>query len=227
MPEMPVPLPRMCSLLAHELRSPLSVIQGYIRLLQRQREPGHPEMVMLEAMLDATGRLTSMARQASDLGNWLTGLQTRPLGPVPITALTDALADRLQGRNPAIVMKPVGPLEPVPTLRADPAALAGAILALAESMHRDDESAVIEVSLTDPLADGSAGLTLGPGPSAPESAAAPSRSTPLRAPSFDRGGAGLALVAASHVFDEHGASITPDTEPGRIVIRFPHSGGAQ
>ena len=202
------------------------MIQGYIRLLQRQREPGHPEMVMLEAMLDATGRLTSIARQASDLGNWLTGLQTRPFGPVPITAVTDALADRLRSGHPAIAMKPVGPLEPVPTLRADPAALANAILALAEAMHRDDESAVIEVSMLDPLADGSAGLRLGATPSAPESAA-PSRSTPPRAPSFDRGGAGLALVAASHVFDEHGASIAPAAEPGHIVIRFPHSGGAQ
>ena len=62
MTAMPVPLPRMCSVLAHEIRTPLSVLQGYIRLLQRQREPGHPEHAMLEAMLSATGQITAIAR---------------------------------------------------------------------------------------------------------------------------------------------------------------------
>lgn len=224
---MPVSLPRMCSVLAHELRSPLSVIQGYIRLLQRQRDPGHPDMAMLDAMLDATGRLTTIARQASDLGTWLTGLETRPLEQVPMTAVTDALSERLRHDTPAIVLLPVPATGPTPSLRADPGALAGAILALAEAMHRDDESAVIEISVTDPQSDGCAGVTLGPVTSARDSAASPSRPIPHRAPSFDRGGAGLALIAASQVFDEHEASITPADEPGHIVIRFPHSGGAK
>jgi light-regulated signal transduction histidine kinase (bacteriophytochrome) len=222
---MPVPLPRMCSVLAHELRSPLSVLQGYIRLLQRQREAGHPEIPMLEAMLDATGRLTTIARQASDLGNWLAAVEARPLAPIPVTAVTDALAERLRNASPAIALLPV-PSTPL-TLRADSGVLAGAILALAESMHRDNESAVIEISLIDSQADGSVGFALGPAASAPGSATSPNRSTPAREPSFDRGGAGLALVAASHVFDEHGASFETATEPGHIVIRFPHSGGSQ
>jgi hypothetical protein len=214
----------MCSVLAHELRSPLSVLQGYIRLLQRQREPGHPEMAMLEAMLDATGRLTTIARQASDLGNWLGAVEARPFGPVAVTAVTDALADRLRNMPPAVALLPV-PATPL-TLRADPAALAGAIVALAESMHRDNESAVIEISVLDSQADGSVGFALGPASSTTGTASSPGR--PMSpGPSFDRGGAGLALIAASHVLDQHGASFDATTAPGHIVIRFPHPGGSQ
>jgi hypothetical protein len=200
----------MCSVLAHELRSPLSVLQGYIRLLQRQREPGHPEMAMLEAMLDATGRLTTIARQ--------------PFGPVAVTAVADALADRLRNMPPAVALLPV-PATPL-TLRADPAALAGAIVALAESMHRDNESAVIEISVLDSQADGSVGFALGPASSTTGTASSPGRPT-SPGPSFDRGGAGLALIAASHVLDQHGASFDATTAPGHIVIRFPHPGGSQ
>jgi hypothetical protein len=215
----------MCSVLAHELRSPLSVLQGYIRLLQRQREAGHPEIPMLEAMLDATGRLTTIARQASDLGNWLAAVEARPLGSVPVAAVTDALAERLRNASPTIALVP-SPSTSL-ALRADPAVLAGAILALAESMHRDDESAVIEISLIDPGPGGSVAFAIGPAASAPGSTTSPNRPTSPREPSFDRGGAGLALPPPAHVLDQHRASIETAAAPGHVVIRFPHPGGSQ
>ncbi|MCC7044443.1 MAG: hypothetical protein IT183_11310 [Acidobacteria bacterium] len=202
----------------------MSVLQGYIRLLQRQREAGHPEIAMLDAMLDATARLTTIARQASDLGNWLAAIEARPFGSVPVTAITDALAERLRHASPTIALLPI-PSTSL-TLRADPGVLAGAILALAESMQRDNESAVIEISLIDSPADGSVAFAIGPAPSASGAATAPHRPTSPREPSFERGGAGLALIAASHVFGEHSASIETSAEPGHVVIRFPHPGGS-
>jgi hypothetical protein len=54
----------------------------------------------------------------------------------------------------------------------------------------------------------------------------PSRTGAHRALSFDRGGAGLALIAASHVLDAHGVSIEP-ADSGEISIRFPREGGSQ
>jgi signal transduction histidine kinase len=50
---MRVELPSLLSVLAHELRSPLRVLQGYLGLMLRQREAGHPDVQMLVALLDA------------------------------------------------------------------------------------------------------------------------------------------------------------------------------
>jgi light-regulated signal transduction histidine kinase (bacteriophytochrome) len=227
MPHMPVPLPRMCSILAHELRSPLSVLQGYIRLLQRQRDPAHPDVPMLDAMLEATGRLTVIARQASDLGNWLTGQQSRPFDDVPVSAITDAIANRLDQESRAIVMGAAPAAAGDVTLRADPSAAVDAILALAVSMHRDDESATIEIRVSDPIEGGSVDVSLHALTPPRERVSSSTGALPRRPLSFDRGGAGLALVAASYVLDAHGVSVDSADDPARIVLRFPRSGGSQ
>ena len=78
------------SVLAHELRSPLSVLQGYIRLLQRKRDASDPETAMLTAMLAATGRLTTLGRQSSELAVWLR--RTEPSVTTDAAALTAAIA---------------------------------------------------------------------------------------------------------------------------------------
>jgi light-regulated signal transduction histidine kinase (bacteriophytochrome) len=217
----------MCSVLAHELRSPLSVLQGYIRLLQRQRTADHPDMVMLEAMLDATGRLTSIARQASDLGNWLTTAESRPWAPIALTQITDVLTERLRTADPAIALLPVPAGAAATQLCADAAAVADALLAVAESAHRDDESATIEIRVTAPPEHPAAAFSLTPVASTHGARTFRSASAPRRRVAFDRGGAGLALIAASYVFDVHGASVVENASTDGIVIQFPQSGSAQ
>lgn len=224
--DMPVPLPRMCSVLAHELRSPISVLQGYVRLLQRQREADHPEAAMLEAMLDATGRLTTIARQASDLGNWLTGAERVPLPRVDARAVVDALAERVRNDETVAVVPPATPAVSR-AMRADPLVLADAIAAVATSLQRDHDESVIEIRQPVPSADAAVVFVLQPRSTAPDPAAVAGRVGTPRDFAFDRGGAGLALVAASYVLDQHGASITPAEPPGSLEIRFPHMGGAQ
>jgi signal transduction histidine kinase len=222
MPHMPVSLPRMCSVLAHELRSPLSVIQGYIRLLQRQRGADHPDTPMLDAMLEATGRLTVIARQASDLGNWLSGPGTRPLETTRASRVLAALSQRVAPETHVQVL--TGDGAPDAPVHADEQALSGALAAVAEALYRDVEPGTVEISLK---ADGENvafrfqahrrttaedHVSAGPG-------------APAREFSFDRGGAGLALIAASHVFDRHQAVLEPATEPDALLVRLPHLGG--
>lgn len=225
MPHMPVPLPRMCSVLAHELRSPLSVIQGYIRLLQRQRDAEHPDMPMLEAMLEATGRLTTIARQASDLGNWMSGPATRPLEATQAGSVMETLAQRLgtDARMAVLAYQNVSGQQ----FHADAAALTGALAAVAEAMHRDMETGVVEISLVDPPDGGSVAFTLRPRRAATATTALSSRSGTPRAFSFDRGGAGLALIAASHVLDVHQAAMEPADDAGALTLRFPQTGGTR
>jgi|GEM_PF-3007461 hypothetical protein len=225
MTAMPVPLPRMCSVLAHEIRTPLSVLQGYIRLLQRQREPGHPEHAMLEAMLSATGQITAIARQASELGSWLTALETSPLPLVRYADVFAALAQRSADRSGLQVIRPPDAAADR-TLRADPARLAEAIVVLAEAEARELGSDVIEISMIERT--GEAGvIRMRPLPPVGAPAVSPSRPGAQRALSFERGGAGLALVAASHVFAVHDAVLTSHDEPVEFLIQFPPGGGAQ
>lgn len=203
------------------------MLQGYIRLLQRQRTADHPDMAMLEAMLDATGRLTSIARQASDLGNWLAAAESRPWDPIPVTQITDVLTERLRTADPAIALLPVPAGAATTRLRADAAAIADALLAVAESAHRDDESATIEIRVAAPHEHSGAAFTIAPVASADGATTFRGVSAPRRAVSFDRGGAGLALITASYVFDVHGASIVENGASDSIVIQFPQSGSAQ
>lgn len=221
---MSVPMPRMCSVLAHELRSPLSVLQGYVRMLQRQRDANHPEAAMLDAMLDATGRLATIARQASDLGNWLSANERQPRDVVALDTVFDALTDRLGSDEAVAIVRPLVTGAPPRQLRGDPAALADALVAVVTAMRRDDQAAVIEVLETVPAPGQPAGITVRPQPTK----VAPAESG--RAPhqfAFDRGGAGLALVAASYVFDGHGASVEATAIPGGLNVHFPHPGSAQ
>lgn len=223
---MPVPLPKLCAVLAHELRSPLSVIQGYIRLLQRQRDAGDPDSAMLEAMLQATARLTAIAHQASDLGGWITTLDATPLPSVSLAAVVDALTERAKASASVRVVRPDA--IDLPRLDAKPTALADAIMALAESMARETGADVVEISAADSQADASTRFIISPRPLV---GASPAPTTGLsaaqRAVAFDRGGAGLAMILASYVLDAHGATITPDGESGQISLRFPPERGAR
>lgn len=220
---MAVPLPKICSVLAHELRSPLSVLQGYIRLLLQQRDPSHPEAPMLQAMLDATGRLTAIARQASDLGMWLAKRDSSPLELVSTADVLDEVDIRIPSDGAITVIRPPEML--YAHLRADASALAGAIVALAESMARETGGSAIEIA---PVARGTGAPALSLRSRTFEEKvnghAGPASAT--RALSLELGGAGLALVAASYVLDAHGAAIEPGDVPGSITIRFGESGGA-
>ena len=54
---MGVELSKALNILAHELRGPLGVIQGYLRLLRQRRTESEDETRMLTVMQDASGRI--------------------------------------------------------------------------------------------------------------------------------------------------------------------------
>lgn len=218
---MSVSFPKMCSVLAHELRSPLSVLQGYIRLLQRQRDASHPETAMLNAMLDATGRLTGIAHQASSLGSWLAAHETPALEIVPTTAVLDEIDKRETQDGPVAVVRHEG--TPVGHIHADAAALAGALVAIASSLAREAGVETVEVSQSPRDKDASTGFQLRARPSAPTQEITMTD----RMFALDNGGAGLALIAASHILDAHGASLSAGDRPGSIDIRLREAGGQQ
>jgi signal transduction histidine kinase len=210
---MSVELPDLLSVLAHELRSPLSVLQGYIRLLQRDRGANDPETSMLTSMLDATGRLATIGRHASDLAVFLKSPAPAGHG-VSVDALLAEIAKRVSA---GVTMTPHDGLHEAVTLSTSHTELlAGAISALTDLVMRDSgqKTAVIASSRVD---DG-VRLTIAPGAETANAAVDPSDAGTCVA--FDRGGLGLSLVVASYVLQAHGARTTAHGG-GRVVVHLP------
>ncbi|MEO7192332.1 MAG: histidine kinase dimerization/phospho-acceptor domain-containing protein [Vicinamibacterales bacterium] len=195
-----VELPRLLSVLAHEIRGPLSVLQGYIRLMQRQREEGHPEAAMLRAMLDATGRITTLSRQASDLSVWLDPRETPAIKPVSVLALLADVQTRV-GSDRVRVAAHDETAADAWLLTANAGLLAAALGALAESLSRDMGNVPVQIR-----ARIGAAVTITFDPDEPLAAGAPA--TVPATVAFDRGGMGLSLVLASYVLDAHNAQVT-------------------
>src|SRR5690349_3055312 len=59
------------NLLAHELRAPTAVIQGYARMLADPRFDEQNKPRMLQQIQEAAGRIASLGREAVELSRWL------------------------------------------------------------------------------------------------------------------------------------------------------------
>jgi len=221
---MRVELPRLLSVVAHELRGPLSVIQGYLRLMLRQRDDSHAETPMIRAMLEATGRLAALGRQASDVSLWC---NPAPLAhEVTVAALTEKAAALATSGAVSATLDDRAGLDAVST--SDPEALAAALATLAESTARNSSR---PVRLTGRSDSGQATFTILVSPDdaiAAADADRPSGSNGSTAVAFDRGGFGLSLVLASYVLDAHGADVRAAANGGGSVeVRLQKAGGSR
>jgi K+-sensing histidine kinase KdpD len=210
---MPVELPDLLSVLAHELRSPLSVLQGYIRLLQRDRTPSDPETSMLASMLDSTGRLSAIGRQASDLAVFLKSPASAGRR-VTVEALVAEIAKRASS---GVTIEPCGESAAEATIATShDELLAGAISALTDLVMRDSAEKTAMVAVCASGADVRVAIAPGAGPG--HTSVDPADGGTVVA--FDRGGLGLSLVVASYVLEAHGARTTAH-DGGRIVVHLP------
>ncbi|MEO8480925.1 MAG: histidine kinase dimerization/phospho-acceptor domain-containing protein [Acidobacteriota bacterium] len=203
------------SVLAHELRSPLSVLQGYIRLLQRKRDAADPESAMLTAMLTATSRLATLGRQSSDLAVW--ARRDEPGTTTDVAAFTHAIASHA----------PAGAtLAPVPddmTHRAfhvaDVQALAQSIGALAELAMRETRQSAAAIAVR-PDDDGALRVVIAVTPDAATLEAGGTLPATTEPVPFNRGGLGLSLCLASYVLATHEATATATSDLAHIDVRI-------
>lgn len=220
---MPVELPQVCSILAHELRTPLSVLQGYIRLLQRRRTDDDPETAMLAAMLEATGKLSAIARQASDLGHWMQEHANKPAHTIDPIALGEAMT-RLNQRHELTATYSFSRAQPASTASSDDdgesGMLAGALLAVADAAAREAGSS----SATIRLSTDRETLTIDIHTTA--SRPTPAETIDRRKPFFTNGGLGLALVSASYVLDAYRSAFVRADGNETIKLSFPMNRGA-
>jgi hypothetical protein len=197
---MPVDINDILHVLAHELRTPVGIVQGYVRLLLDNRLPQEADRRRaLEQMQKALGRLGDLSNETTALASWY------DQGHVDHTRVgARALVDRVAGaayESPVTV--DAGNVSDAVTVRTlDAGMLANALVNIVRATARESrgEPCAVAARLHDgrfEMLTGSAELltALRAGPMAPGAG-------PI---ALERGGLGLALVQAAIVLDAHGA----------------------
>jgi signal transduction histidine kinase len=201
-------LPRVMSLAVHELRTPVTVVAGYLRMLLREQAGPLTEKQkkMLEEADRSCGRLGALVAEMSELGK-LEGRDV-PMGrqDFDISALAAELASDMHEGDDRGVTLEVRTSSPV-MVTGDRTRLGAALKALMHSALRErGEPGAIVVQ---------ASALPGPPPWAVVAIGDAATLTPLTdaaqgaPPAFDewRGGLGLALPVARRVIEAHGGAL--------------------
>jgi signal transduction histidine kinase len=198
---MPVDIHDILHVLAHELRTPVGIAHGYVRLLLEERLHQETDRRRaLEQMQKALGRLSDLSHESTALAAWYEQEHTEAR-PVPARALLDRVAEAEYDFPVTVDLSnlPEGCLVRSP----DDASLSRALIGVVRATARELRGTTCDVTAS--VVDGSVEILTGPeellaalgaGPSAP--AAGPV--------ALERGGLGLALVHAAIVLDAHGAA---------------------
>ena len=202
--------PRAMSLAVHELRTPVTVVSGYLRMLLR--EQGGPltdkQRKMLEEAERSCARIGALVGEMSDLGK----LEGRELAlaqqPFDLAGLLAELASGMhEGEDRGVRLELRGADRPV-TVTGDRTRLAAAIKALMHSVLRERGEPgviVVDCSTTADTTPAWAVVAIAEESLIPLLTAA-ARTAP---PAFDewRGGLGMALPVARRVVEAHGGQL--------------------
>lgn len=201
--------PRAMSLAVHELRTPVTVACGYMRMLLREQAGplNDKQRKMVEEADKSCARITALIAEMSELGKLEDGQITVPQVAFDLAALIVELASsmhegedrgvRLETRVPAPVM-----------VTGDRTRLAAAIGALMHAALRErGEPGVIVVECSTPSDTNQRWALVTIGDAADAKPLADAARTTL--PPFDewRGGLGLALPIGRRVIEAHGGAL--------------------
>ena len=217
-------LPRAMSLAVHELRTPVTVVAGYLRMLLREQAGPltDKQKKMLEEADRSCGRLGSLVSEMSEFGK----LESRELAlarqDFDLAELTQQLASGMHEGSDRGVTLETRATEPVP-VAGDRSRISAALSALihAALRERGEPGAVVVECSTIPGTPPWAVVAIGD-----EAAVASlARISPDTAAPFDewRGGLGLALPVARRVIEAHGGALwsADGHSRGTSALRLP------
>ncbi len=217
---MVVEMSQALRVLAHELRSPTGVAQGYVRMLLdgRLSDPAEQRRA-LEQVRDVIGRIGMLSRQASEAASWLECADVAS-HRVTVSALVEDLRSTLPpGAQMRTEASATDSTVSIATL--DRAALGTALASVLSAVSRERPQAATTISVS--VAAEASVFELLAGPEdllgALRSAADAGTTTPW---TVERGGLGLALVNAALVLDKHHATLwTVDNRRDACGVRVP------
>jgi signal transduction histidine kinase len=201
--------PRLVSLAVHELRTPMTVVAGYVRMLLQERAGPLDDMQrkLLTEAEKSCARLSALLAEMSDLGHLESGQAAYHRAPLDLRELLTGTIARLP---------PLADREVVVTLDADQgpavlegdskrleAALGAVISALRRELVTSDRLVVRERARPTPEGR-SSWIAIADEPRI-ESLAGPA----AELTTFDewRGGCGLSLAIARRVLEAHGGTL--------------------
>lgn len=211
-------------ILAHELRSPAGVAQGYIRMALDGRLPeAAVQRDALEHAGDAVGRIGALSREASDVASWLERSSAASFPWLSLDGHT-LLNEIRHGVGDERVEASLATLPAALPLRTcDAGALTTALVALAQATVR--EAPALRLTLGAQASATHLDIAIGEASLLPSLLGGPSAADAAPFP-LERGGLGLSLVMAALVLDAHGASLW--TQFGRraaLAVRLPVATG--
>jgi len=218
--------PRALSLAVHELRTPVTVATGYLRMLLR--EQGGPitdrQRQMLEEAERSCGRINALITELSELGKLTAGEISPPTVTFNLAALVAEVASNMhEGEDRGIHVEVRAP-EPV-VVAGDRARLGAALRALVHAALRERAEPGGVVVQCSTVADGDrpwAVVTVGDDALTPALIHPAHTSAP---PPFDewRGGLGLALPVGRRVIEAHGGAVwsAPGNPRAGSALRLP------
>src|SRR3954464_7101595 len=143
----PTPLPRVMSLAVHELRTPITVLAGYLRMVLREQAGPLTEKQrqMLESVEQSCGRIEALVSEMSDLAKLEEGSSELARQAVDIAALLAELASGMhEGEDRGVQLELRGVEQPV-MVTGDRSRLAATlrVLMFATLRERGEPGAVI------------------------------------------------------------------------------------
>lgn len=197
---MPVDINDILHVLAHELRTPVGIAHGYVRLLLEDRLPQDADRRRaLEQMQKALSRLSDLSHESTALAAWYE--RERGAGAmVPARELMEHIGNADYDWPVTVDAEGVPGEVSVPS--ADEGALGRALVALVRATARELRGTTCDVRGR--VVDQDFEIAIGPEEALGALAAGPD--APDAGPvALERGGLGLALVHAAIVLDAHGA----------------------
>jgi len=198
------------SLAVHELRTPVTVVGGYLRMLLREQAGPLTERQrkMLEEAERSCSRLGALVSEMSDFGKLEAGELTFARQEVDIAGLIAELAGgMLEGADRGVRLEVRGVDEPVP-MTGDRTRLSAALKALMHAALRErgePGAIIVECSTEGRNGQRYALVRIGDETALPLLTAPPDETMPA----YDvwRGGLGLALPVARRVIEGHGGTL--------------------
>jgi signal transduction histidine kinase len=204
------PLPKLLSVAVHELRTPISVAAGYLRMLLREQSSSvtDKQRKMLEEAERACGRLDSLVTEMSDLGKLESGEAMLAKRDVDIAGLLAELASGMhEGEDRGLQLEVRGADRPI-VVTGDRTRLGAAVRALMHATLREHGDPGVIVAHCGPLTIGGSGYAM---LAFAEESLLPVVTRPDAADlmAFDEylGGMGLRLPIARRVIERHGGAV--------------------
>jgi hypothetical protein len=217
---MPVDIGNILHVLAHELRTPAGIAQGYLRMLMEDRltDPADRRKAIEQAQ-KAIARVSELANEGSQLASWVDRPADSRHERIDVRTLIDRVVAGASDDRPLSARIDIAPAAgEVATM--DAGALTIALVAVTKATARElrNKPCTVAARLDDRAAidmwigQDDQFTALHAGPSAPGA-------EPL---ALARGGVGLSLVYAVAVLERHGAATwTVNGSRSTVGIRLP------